>query len=61
MARKTALAQDLKRRVEPGGLLLLSGILVPQKDEVRAAYADMELLDAPVLGEWILLALRKAR
>lgn len=53
------MASDLKRRVAPGGLLLLSGILVPQKDEVLAAYADMDLLDAPVLGEWILLALRK--
>jgi ribosomal protein L11 methyltransferase len=54
------MAADLKRRVTPGGLLLLSGILVPQKDDVRAAYPDMELLDAPALGEWILLALRKA-
>lgn len=53
------MAEDLKRRVEPGGLLLLSGILVPQKDEVRAAYADMELLSAPSLGEWVLLSLRK--
>ena len=52
------MAKDLKSRVAPGGLLLLSGILVPQKDEVLAAYADMELLDAPSLGEWILLALR---
>jgi ribosomal protein L11 methyltransferase len=55
------MAPDLKRRVAPGGLLLLSGILVPQKDEVRAAYADMELVDAPSLGEWVLLALRKSR
>ena len=55
------MAKDLKSRVEPGGLLLLSGILVPQKDDVRAAYADMDLLDAPALGEWILLALRKSR
>jgi ribosomal protein L11 methyltransferase len=53
------MAPDLKKRVAPGGLLLLSGILVPQKDEVRAAYADMELIDAPSLGEWVLLALRK--
>lgn len=53
------MAEDLKRRVASGGLLLLSGILVPQKDEVRAAYSDMELLDAPSLGEWVLLALRK--
>lgn len=54
------MAKDLERRVAPGGLLLLSGILVPQKDDVRAAYPDMELLDAPSLGEWVLLALRKA-
>jgi ribosomal protein L11 methyltransferase len=53
------MADELKKRVAPGGLLLLSGILVPQKDDVRAAYADMELLGAPVDGEWILLALRK--
>ncbi|MBX3191949.1 MAG: 50S ribosomal protein L11 methyltransferase [Labilithrix sp.] len=55
------MAADLRARVEPGGLLLLSGILVPQRDDVRAAYADMELLDAPALGEWVLLALRKKR
>ncbi len=54
------MAKDLQRRVAPGGLLLLSGILVPQKDDVRAAYPDMELLDSPALGEWVLLALRKA-
>lgn len=53
------MAADLSARVAPGGLLLLSGILVPQKDDVRAAYADMELVDAPVQGEWVLLALRR--
>lgn len=53
------MASDLRARIAPGGLLLLSGILVPQKDEVRAAYADMDLLEAPALGEWVLLALRK--
>jgi ribosomal protein L11 methyltransferase len=52
-------APVLERHVLPGGLLLLSGILVPQKDDVRNAYPDMELLEAPSLGEWILLALRK--
>lgn len=53
------IAAVLERHVLPGGLLLLSGILVPQKDEVRNAYPDMELLEAPALGEWVLLALRK--
>ncbi len=53
------MAKDLAARVAPGGLLLLSGILVPQQDDVRAAYADLELLEAPALGEWVLLALRR--
>lgn len=53
------MAEALATHVAPGGLLLLSGILVPQKDEVRAAYAGMELLAEPALGEWVLLALRK--
>lgn len=54
-----AIAPVLERHVAPGGLLLLSGILVPQKDDVRNAYPELELLDAPALGEWVLLALRK--
>lgn len=53
------MAAELSRHVTNGGLLLLSGILVPQKDEVRAAYPDFELLGAPEMGEWTLLALRK--
>lgn len=52
------MAQELARHVAPGGLLLLSGILVPQKDDVRAAYPAMTLIEAPDLGEWTLLALR---
>ncbi len=55
------MAKELAARVAPGGLLLLSGILVPQKDDVRAAYPDMELVADPSLGEWTLLALRKRR
>jgi ribosomal protein L11 methyltransferase len=54
------MASELARHVSPGGLLLLSGILVPQKDEVRAAYPGFELLAAPEMGEWTLLALRRA-
>lgn len=54
------MAKELAARVAPGGLLLLSGILVPQKADVRAAYPDMDLVAAPELGEWTLLALRRA-
>lgn len=53
------MAAELARHVASGGLLLLSGILVPQKEDVRAAYPDFELLAAPEMGEWTLLALRK--
>jgi len=53
------MAQELIRHVEIGGLLLLSGILVPQKEDVRAAYAPLQLVDAPALGEWCLISLRK--
>lgn len=53
------LADELVRHVAPGGLLLLSGILGPQKDDVRAAYPAFELLAAPEMGEWTLLALRR--
>lgn len=53
------LAADIGRHVGPGGLLLLSGILVPQKDDVRAAYPEFELLAAPTMGEWTLLALER--
>lgn len=53
------MAEELKKHVAPRGLLLLSGILVPQKDDVVAAYADMDLLEVPVAGEWVLIALRK--
>ncbi|MBX3202854.1 MAG: 50S ribosomal protein L11 methyltransferase [Labilithrix sp.] len=53
------MAPELTRHVTAGGLLLLSGVLVPQRDDVRAAYPDLELLAAPEMGEWTLLALRK--
>jgi ribosomal protein L11 methyltransferase len=52
------MAPELGRLVTPGGLLVLSGILAPQKDEVRAAYARFALEDAPGKGEWVALVLR---
>lgn len=53
------LAADISRTVAPGGLLVLSGILVPQKDQVKDAYRGFSLLAAPERGEWVALVLRK--
>ena len=58
-----ALAPTLAGRVAPGGVLLLSGILGPQEDEVRRAHvaAGLEPVEGGDRrdGEWSLLALRR--
>jgi ribosomal protein L11 methyltransferase len=54
------LAAAIAARVGPGGLLFLSGILIGQEDEVRAAYPEFALLDAPKEGEWIALLLQRS-
>ncbi|MCA9585261.1 MAG: 50S ribosomal protein L11 methyltransferase [Myxococcales bacterium] len=52
------MAADLSRLVSPGGLLLLSGVLTHQRDEVVAAYPALEVVESPAMGEWILISLR---
>ena len=52
------MARALIARVQPGGVLILSGLLVQERDAVLAAYAGCELLAGPELGEWFALALR---
>jgi ribosomal protein L11 methyltransferase len=58
-----ALAPDLAAKLAPGGVLLLSGILLPQEDEVRRAHLAEGLAPVPGGdrrdGEWSLLALRR--
>lgn len=55
------LAPALAAHLAPGGVVLLSGILVPQEEEVRAAYLGAGLSPVPGgdrrQGEWSLLAL----
>jgi ribosomal protein L11 methyltransferase len=63
---------ELVRHVAPGGLLLLSGILVPQVSEIHAAYAGGSMTPScglevvslgpsmASMGEWSLVALRKS-
>jgi len=57
------LAPALEARLAPGGVVLLSGILAPQAEEVRAAYLARGLRPFPGgdrgEGEWALLALEK--
>ena len=52
------LARAIGSRVAPSGLLMLSGILIGQEDDVLAAYPGFELLEAPKEGEWIALILK---
>ncbi len=58
-----ALAPAIAAKLAPGGVVLLSGILAPQEDEVRRAYVARGL--SPVSGgdrregEWSLLALER--
>ena len=52
------MANDLKAKVAKGGLLVLSGILLPQEDEVVAAYAPFQVVSAPKKGEWVAIVLR---
>jgi len=51
------LAAAIAARVAAGGLLLMSGILKGQEQEVLAAYPGFRLLQAPEEGEWIALVL----
>ena len=59
------LAPAIAARLAPGGVVLLSGILAPQEDDVRRAYLAQGLAPAagPVAdrreGEWSLLALTR--
>jgi ribosomal protein L11 methyltransferase len=57
------LAPALAAKLSPGGVLLLSGILGPQEEEVRAAYLAQGLTRFPGGdrrdAEWSLLALSK--
>jgi len=53
------LAAPIMARCAPGALLVLSGVLAPQRDRVREAYAAFELVEAPAKGEWVAIVLRR--
>ena len=52
------MSDDLRARVAPGGLLVLSGILRGERDEILAAYSAMELEASLEEGEWLAFVLR---
>ena len=54
-------APELARRLNPGGVLILSGILTEEGDLVAAPYeaAGLELEGRPIDGEWTALVLRR--
>lgn len=53
------LAAPIAARVRPGGVLVLSGVLKHQRDEVIAAYPGFDVLDVPAENEWIAIVLRR--
>jgi ribosomal protein L11 methyltransferase len=55
------LARAITARVAPGGLLVLSGVLVPQEDDVRAAYSTMKHVATLTKGEWVAIVLRRKK
>ena len=55
-----AMAEPLARRVRPGGVLVLSGILEERAAEVRRAFASFDRATSLVQGEWTALVLRGA-
>jgi len=54
------LALPIAARVQSGGLLFMSGILLGQEQDVLAAYPGFTLLASPKEGEWTALILKKA-
>jgi ribosomal protein L11 methyltransferase len=56
-----ALAPAIGRRLAPGGVVILSGILTSQERRVAAAYRGQQLrfVRAIVLGEWATLVFRR--
>jgi ribosomal protein L11 methyltransferase len=55
------LADAIGSRVAPGGMLVLSGVLDTQVDDVRAAYPTFERDVELQKGEWVAIVLRRPR
>jgi ribosomal protein L11 methyltransferase len=53
--------EDLAKLITPGGVILLSGILIEQATEVEveAGSHGLKLLERMIIGDWIALAFQK--
>ncbi|MCU0572142.1 MAG: 50S ribosomal protein L11 methyltransferase [Syntrophobacteraceae bacterium] len=56
-----AMAQPLAEHLHPGGMLVLSGILIEQEPKVRATFEleGLALVERRIDGEWCLLAFKR--
>jgi ribosomal protein L11 methyltransferase len=55
------IAHELIARVAPGGLLILSGLLAPEEQEIRDAYGALDWLETTAERDWIAIAFRAPR
>src|SRR5262249_32840498 len=53
------MADELAARVAEGGILVLSGVLDHQEEDVRRAFGDLALIEAPHEGEWVAIVLAR--
>ena len=52
------ISSDLKNRLKPGAVLILSGIIDKYKDKVLKKYKDLELVEEIKENEWVTLVLK---
>lgn len=53
-------ADKLMDALQPGGTIILSGLLAEEKDAILKAYNKLELVNVKQEDEWLLIELRKA-
>jgi ribosomal protein L11 methyltransferase len=52
------ISDELIRRLTKGGYLLLSGLLVEDRADIKHAYSKLELVEEKIKGEWALLVFK---
>jgi ribosomal protein L11 methyltransferase len=54
------IAEEIQKRLKPGGLLILSGLLFNDEEDIVKKYSSLnfEMIEKKILDEWIALKLR---